>query len=67
MWKCKKCGCANFRMMIGGYVDVDFDEDGEEEIYEDTLEIIDKEYIECCKCRKNAYYIQSIADWEDED
>jgi len=24
MWKCKKCGCLNFRMGIGGYVDVDF-------------------------------------------
>ena len=33
MWKCKKCGCANFRIAISGYVDVDFDED-EEEDYE---------------------------------
>lgn len=26
MWKCKKCGCLNFRIGIGGYVDVDFND-----------------------------------------
>ena len=65
MWKCKKCGCANFRIAMSGYVDVDFDEDEEEEIYENTLEIINEEYIECCKCKNNSNYIQNIADWED--
>ena len=43
MWKCKKCGCLNFRIGIGGYVDVDFNKYGEEEIYKNTLEIINKE------------------------
>lgn len=32
MWKCKECGCLNFRMGIGGYVDVDFNRIGMEEI-----------------------------------
>ncbi|MFC2422539.1 hypothetical protein [Fusobacterium polymorphum] len=67
MWKCKKCGCLNFRKAISGYVDVDFDKDEEEEIYEDTLEITNEEYIECCKCGNNSNYIQNIADWEEED
>ena len=65
MWKCKKCGCTNFRIAISGYVDVDFDEDEEEEFYEDTLEIIDEEHIECCRCKNKSNYIQDIANWED--
>ena len=66
MWKCKKCGCLNFRIGIGGYVDVDFNKYGEEEIYETTLEIINKECVECCRCENNGNCIQDIADWEEE-
>ena len=43
MWKCKKCGCTNFKLGIGGYVEVDFNRIGMEKIYETTLEIINKE------------------------
>lgn len=40
---------------------------GEEEIYETTLEIINKECVECCRCENNGNYIQDIAEWEEED
>ena len=67
MWKCKKCGCPNFRMGIGGYVEVDFNRIGMKKIYETTLEIINEECVECCRCGNNGNYIQDIADWEEED
>ena len=40
-WKCKKCGCTDFKLGITGYVDVDFDKEGMGEICEMTLEILD--------------------------
>ena len=67
MWKCKKCGGTDFKLRITGYVDADFDKDGMGEICEMTLEIIEEEYVECCKCENNGNYIQDIADWEEED
>lgn len=67
MWKCKKCGCTNFKLGIGGYVDADFNKYGEEEIYETTLEIINKECVECYSCENNGNYIEDIADWEEKD
>lgn len=48
MWKCKKCGCTNFKLGIGGYVEVDFNRIGMKKIYETTLEIISEEYKEFC-------------------
>lgn len=65
MWKCKICGCMNFRMGIGGYLDVDFDKNGEKEIYEYTLEVTDEKWVECTKCKFNGNDIQDIADWEE--
>ena len=35
--------------------------------YETTLEIINKECVECCRCENNGNYIQDIADWVEED
>ena len=67
MWKCKECGCTNFKLGIGGYVEVDFNRIGMKKIYETTLEIINEEYVECCRCENNGNYIQDIADWEEED
>lgn len=67
MWKCKECGCTNFKLGIGGYVEVDFNRIGMKKIYETTLEIINEEYVECCRCENNGNYIQDIANWEEED
>lgn len=65
-WKCKKCGCTDFKLGITGYVDVDFDKDGMGEICEMTLEIIEEERVKCAKCGNNENYIQDIADWIDD-
>lgn len=67
MWKCKICGCMNFRMGIGGYVEVDFNRIGMKKIYETTLEIINEECVECCRCEFNGNYIKDIADWGEEN
>ncbi|WP_338980635.1 hypothetical protein [Fusobacterium nucleatum] len=67
MWKCKKCGGTDFKLWISGYVDAYFDKDGMGEIYEMTLDIINEECVECCKCENNGNYIQDIAYWEEEN
>lgn len=67
MWKCKKCGCDRFNIWFRGYMEADFDSAEITEYYQDTMQLVREDFVECIDCGNKSKKIEEIADCEEED